>query len=166
MTAAVLLASGILGLLAGTALAAPTMHGTFTTPLKQGTVTYTAQRAFAGGSEGVYKVAGVSRPGSMYRATGGGVGLAWYYGYSGLTAANALVSLQPDGTYSGPVWFFDRAGNTIDSGTITVTFPQALEWVSAGPVRRVIGSDIGTEGVSLPQRDVLFGGLHRPSHAD
>lgn len=123
MATAVLLASAIFGLLAGTALAAPTMHGTFATPLKQGTITYTAQRAISYGSEGKFVVAGVSHPGSMYRAVGGGIGLAWYYGYTGLTAGNALVTLQPDGTYSGSVWFFSRAGAVIDSGTITVTFP-------------------------------------------
>jgi hypothetical protein len=123
MAAGVLLASAIFGLLAGTALAAPTMHGTFATPLKQGTITYTAQRAISGGSEGKFVVAGVTRPGSMYRATTGGIGLVWYYGYTGLTAGNALVTQQPDGTYAGSVWFFNKAGTMIDSGTISVTFP-------------------------------------------
>ena len=46
----------------------------------------------------------------------------WYYGTSGNMAGNALVTLQPDGTYSGPVWFFDRKGNTTNSGVVKVVF--------------------------------------------
>ena len=51
----------------------------------------------------------------MWRA---GAARGWYgtryYSTSGNMAGNALVTLQPDGTYSGPVWFFDRKGNTTD----------------------------------------------------
>lgn len=117
------LATSLAAVLASTALAAATMHGTFTTPTQQGKISFIAQRAFSGGTQGQFAVAGKSYPGSIYRAVGGGTGLVWYYGYSGLTAGNALVTLQPDGTYSGPVWFFNRAGTVIDSGTVTVTFP-------------------------------------------
>jgi len=79
-------------------------------------------RAFHGGSEGTYVVGGKRSPGSMYAATGGGTGMVWYYGTSGIMAGNALVTLQPGGSYSGPIWFFDRKGNTTDTGTVTVTF--------------------------------------------
>ena len=115
--------AALAGVLATAALAAPTMSGSFATPTTQGNIAYTAQRAFHGGSEGRFVVAGKSYPGSMYAAVGGGTGLAWYYGTSGLMAGNALVKLQPDGTYSGPIWFFARSGTTTDSGTATVHFP-------------------------------------------
>jgi hypothetical protein len=105
------------------AVAAVAMHGTFTTPTTQGTITYTPLRAIRGGSEGRFLIDGKRFPGSLYAATTGGTGLVWYYGTSGNMAGNALVTSRPDGTYSGPLWLFDRAGNTIDSGTVTVTFP-------------------------------------------
>ncbi len=105
------------------ATAAPTLHGTYVTPTTQGTIAYTALRAIRGGSEGTYVVAGKRHPGSLYAAVGGGTGLVWYYGTSGIMAGNALVTLQPDGTYAGSIWFFNRAGATIDSGTVRVTFP-------------------------------------------
>ncbi|MFN8110066.1 MAG: hypothetical protein U0Y82_09520 [Thermoleophilia bacterium] len=112
-----------LSLYAGAAVAAPTLHGTYTTPTAHGTLSYTAVRAFRGGSEGNWVVGGKRYPGSLYNAVGGGTGMAWYFGTSGMTAGNALVKLQPDGTYSGPVWFFNRAGATTDTGTVTITFP-------------------------------------------
>ena len=65
-------------------------------------------------------VDGKSYPGSMYAAVGGGTGFVWYFGNSGIMAGNALVTAQADGTSSGPIWFFDRAGNQVDSGTLTL----------------------------------------------
>ena len=100
----------------------PVAKGTFVTPTTQGTIQYTMLRAIHGGSEGKYKVAGKGYPGSMYAAVGGGTGMVWYFGTSGIMAGNALVTLQPDGTYSGPIWFFDRKGATRDTGTVTITF--------------------------------------------
>ncbi len=99
---------------------AATFTGTFSTPRGTGSLSYTAVRAFRGGSEGNFVVGGRRYPGSAYAAVGGGTGLVWYYGTSGIMAGNALVKLQPDGTYSGPIWFFDRAGNTIDAGTLVL----------------------------------------------
>jgi hypothetical protein len=123
-TAVGALTVALVALLTTTALAAPILHGTYTTPLRaQGTISYTPVRAFHGGSEGTFKVDGKGYPGSVYAATGGGTGMVWYYGTSGIMKGNALVTLQSNGTYSGPIWFFDRKGNTIDSGTTTVTFP-------------------------------------------
>lgn len=111
----------LLVLIAMPVLAALTVAGTYTTPLRQGTIQFTALRGFRGGMEGSFKVDGKISPGSLYAARGGGTGLVWYYGVSGIMAGNALVTLQPDGTYSGPIWFFDRKGNTTSSGTTTVT---------------------------------------------
>jgi hypothetical protein len=56
----------------------------------------------------------------MYAAVGGGTGFVWYFGTSGIMAGNALVTTQADGTQSGPIWFFDRAGNQVDAGTFTL----------------------------------------------
>jgi len=113
----------MLALATSVATAAVTMHGTFTTPITQGAISFSPARAFHGGVEGTFTVAGKKYPGSEYAAVGGGTGLVWYYGTSGNTAGNALVTLQPDGTFSGPIWFFARSGATTDSGTVTVTFP-------------------------------------------
>lgn len=103
--------------------AAVAMHGTYTTPTASGTISYTPLRAFRGGSEGRYVIGGQTRPGSMYAAVGGGVGMGWFYGYTGVMAGTALVTLQPNGTYSGPITFLARDGSTLDAGTVTVTFP-------------------------------------------
>lgn len=110
----------LLALIAITAWAAPLITGTFVTPTQSGSLSYTPVRAFRGGSEGNFVVGGRRYPGSMYAAVGGGTGLVWYYGVSGLMAGNALVTVQPDGSKSGPIWFFDRRGNTIDAGTLTL----------------------------------------------
>lgn len=101
--------------------AVPYISGTYQTPSQQGTIAFKPiKRVIQFGYQGTIKINGKSYPGVMYFPRTGGVGLAWYYGYSGITAGNALGTLQPDGvTYSGPVWFFNRQGNTIDTGTIT-----------------------------------------------
>jgi hypothetical protein len=113
-----LLLAVALGWLALPAQAAPTLTCSYVASKSQGTIAYTALRAFHGGSEGRFVINRKTFPGSAYAATGGGLGLVWYYGYTGRMAGNALLTLQPDGTYSGPIWFFDRAGNQIDAGTI------------------------------------------------
>jgi hypothetical protein len=115
-----LLLFGFIASIATTALAAPTLTGTYVTSAGQGSLRYTAVRAFRGGSEGTFVVGGRSYPGSAYAATGGGLGLVWYYGYSGITAGNALVTVQTNGIYSGPIWFFNRAGGTTATGTLTL----------------------------------------------
>ena len=118
-----LLLAASLTLMAWSAQAAPMMSGTYVTPARQGTISFVGLRAFRGGIEGKFNIDGKSSPGSLYSATGGGTGLVWYYGVSGIMAGNALVTLQPDSTYSGPIWFFDRRGNTTSAGTTRVTFP-------------------------------------------
>ena len=118
LVATLLTAAGL-----STALAAgPTLTGTYVTPLTQNTITYTAVRGIRGGSEGNYVVGGVRYPGSLYAATGGGTGMVWYFGTSGIMAGNALVTLQTNSTYAGPIWFMNRKGVTTDSGTVTVVF--------------------------------------------
>ena len=117
------IAAAMVVMASSVAIASVTMHGTYTTPTQQGTITFSPTRAFRGGMEGNFVVGGKRYPGSEYAAVGGGTGLVWYYGTSGNTAGNALVTLEADGSYSGPVWFFNRAGATTDSGTMTVTFP-------------------------------------------
>ena len=114
----------VFAVLAGPALAAkPTLHGTYATPKTQGAITYTAKRAFYGGSEGRFVVGGAGYPGSIYRATNGGLGMVWYYGTSGRMAGNALTTAQPDGRMSGTIWFFSRKGAQTDTGTVSVTIP-------------------------------------------
>jgi hypothetical protein len=115
-----LFCAAVIGLSALPAQAAPTLKATYVATASQGTITYTAQRAFRGGSEGKFVVNGKTFPGSAYAAVGGGLGLVWYYGTSGNMAGNALITLQPDGTNSGPIWFFNRAGAQTDSGTVTL----------------------------------------------
>jgi hypothetical protein len=115
-----MLATITLALTLSTAFAAPTLSATYVTPTRQGNIAYTAQRGIRGGSEGKFVVDGKSHPGSVYAAVGGGMGMVWYYGTSGNMAGNALFNAQPDGTQSGPIWFFDRSGNIIDSGTATL----------------------------------------------
>jgi hypothetical protein len=48
------------------------------------------------------------------------MGMVWYCGVTGIAAVNAFVTLQPDGSYTGTVSFFDRQGNTVNTGTTTV----------------------------------------------
>jgi hypothetical protein len=62
--------------------APPILHGTYTTPAAQGTLTYAPQRAFRGGSGGRFVVSGGGYPGSMYAAIGMGTGLVCYHGRS------------------------------------------------------------------------------------
>jgi hypothetical protein len=114
------LAAAVLALFTFPAQAAPTLSGTYVTPTKSGTITFTPLRAFRGGVEGRFVISGKAWPGSIYSATGGGTGMVWYYGTTGIMAGNALVTTQPNGSGTGPIWFFDRKGNTIDAGTVTL----------------------------------------------
>lgn len=123
MTMAVAIAVTVAAMLATTAAAAVVMHGTFVTPNRQGNVSYVPARGIRGGSEGTYTIGGKRYPGSLYAAVGGGTGMVWYYGVSGVMAGTALVTAQPDGTYKGPITFLARSGATTDAGTVTVTFP-------------------------------------------
>ncbi|MFO0940356.1 MAG: hypothetical protein U0930_06265 [Pirellulales bacterium] len=100
--------------------AIPNVTGTYTTNSKQGTISFTAvKRVIQFGYQGTVKIDGKGAPGVEYFPRTGGVGLAWYFGYTGITAGNAFCLPQTDGSYSGPVWFYDRRGNIIDSGTMT-----------------------------------------------
>jgi hypothetical protein len=114
------LAAVLLTLFTLSASAAPTLSGTYVTPTKSGKITFTALRAIRGGFEGNFVISGKTWPGCIYAGTGGGTGLAWFYGTSGIMAGNAMVTTQPNGSGTGPVWFFDRKGNTIDTGTVTL----------------------------------------------
>lgn len=97
--------------------AIPYVSGTYTTPTQQGTVKFNpVKRVIQFGYQGNYNINGKSFPGVLYFPRTGGMGVAWYYGVSGIPASNALLQPQADGTYRGPVWFFDRKGNQIDSG--------------------------------------------------
>jgi len=123
--------AGMLGILIATVLAflvpaaqaAPMLHGTYATPTRNGTITFVGLRAFRGGVEGRFVIDGKVSPGSTYGATTGGTGMVWYYGTSGIMAGNGVVTLQANGTYAGPIWFFDRKGNPTDTGTAVITFP-------------------------------------------
>lgn len=99
----------------------PYISGTYQTATHQGTIKFTPiKRVIQFGYEGTFKIDGKNYPGSLYLPRTGGVGLVWYYGSTGIAAGNALGTLQADGvTYSGTVYFFDRKGNTIDTGTAT-----------------------------------------------
>lgn len=100
--------------------AVPNVTGTYITTTKSGTVSFVAvKRVIQFGYQGTVKIDGKGSPGVEYFPRTGGIGLAWYYGNTGLTAGNAMCFPQPDGSYTGQVWFFDRKGNIIDSGTMT-----------------------------------------------
>ncbi len=114
-------------LLASTTLTAraatPTLSGTFTTTQNgTGTIKYTMVKAMRLGSQGNYVISGRTFPGVLYAIRGGSLGMAWFYGSTGITAGSAVVS--PTGvvnTYSGPIQFVDQNGNVIDTGTVTIT---------------------------------------------
>ena len=104
--------------------AVPYISGSFQTPTQQGPLKFTpVKRVIQFGYQGTVRIGGKNYPGVMYlprTGAAGTVGLAWYFGNSGITAGNAIATVQPDGvTYTGTVWFYDRNGNTIDSGTVT-----------------------------------------------
>ncbi len=72
--------------------------------------------------QGYFRVAGKSQPGVVYAVRTGGLGVAWYYGVSGNVAANGVLQLQPDGSYEGPMTWYDKKGAQIDAGTARMTY--------------------------------------------
>lgn len=114
-------------LLASTTLTAraatATLSGTFTTQNGTSPIKYTMVKAMARlGSQGNYVINGKTFPGVLYAIRGGSLGMAWFYGSTGITAGSAVVS--PTGNlneYSGTIQFVDRQGNVTSSGTITIT---------------------------------------------
>ena len=103
--------------------AAPTATGTFVTPNASGTIKFTAVKTVARlGSQGNFNVNGKGYPGMIYVGRPAGTGLVWYYGNTGIMAANALLFPQADGTFSGQILFFDKRGNVTDTGTATMVF--------------------------------------------
>jgi hypothetical protein len=121
-TAFGVLVAGLVGLFALPAKAAvPYVSGTYVTPARQGTIQFTPlRRVVQFGYEGRFVIDGKTYPGSLYYPRTGGVGLVWYFGTTGIMSGNTLVSLQADGSFAGPVWFFDRRGNTTAEGTTTL----------------------------------------------
>lgn len=100
--------------------AIPYVTGTYVTANRQGKFTFTpVKRVIQFGYQGTIQIDGKKYPGVLYFPRTGGVGLAWYYGVSGNTAGNVLGTPQADGTYSGPISFYNKAGTTTDSGTAT-----------------------------------------------
>jgi hypothetical protein len=99
----------------------PTLSGTYTTPNRSGTLTYTATRYFYRiGSGGWVRVDGTRYWGVFVK----GYALTFYYGVdsTGPVAGTVILSAQlPDGTYPGTVTFNDKAGNVTDTGTVSVT---------------------------------------------
>lgn len=116
------LASMLILTMAGAAFAGYVTTGTFTTPKRTGGFSFTPLRAFRGGVEGKFVIAGKSYPGSMYYPATGKVGYVWYYGTSGVMAGTGVVSpAATTGQYSGTIQFTDKAGNVTEEGTLKVT---------------------------------------------
>ena len=116
-----LLLAGLVALVSTSAQAAPTITGTYVTSLRQGSLSYTQVAVVGGRSSGNFLIDGRKYPGVVDPAGANTVKLAWFYGtMGGVVAGSALVTPQADGTYSGLIYFFDRAGNTTDTGTVTL----------------------------------------------
>lgn len=98
--------------------------GTFSTPTRSGTVKFVAVKRVVqwSGYQGNMVVAGRTYPGVMYglRDGSGRVGFVWYYPADYAQAGQAVLSLQPDGTYSGQMDFMNHRGVITESGTMTV----------------------------------------------
>ncbi len=107
------------------ALTLSTWNGTYTTDTKSGIITYTPTRIFSRiGSGGWVRVDGV-RYWGVVASNNGMTGMTWYYGtYStGPEAGRATLTLQSDGSYTGPIQFTNRRGVIIDHGTVVFTLP-------------------------------------------
>ena len=102
--------------------AVPYVSGSYATPLKSGAFKFNpVKRVIQFGYQGNFVVSGKSYPGVLYAIRGtSNVGMAWYYGVSGIQAGAAVVTTQPDGTLTGTIEFTDRKGNITDSGSITL----------------------------------------------
>jgi hypothetical protein len=98
--------------------------GTFVTPTRSGAVKFVAVKRVVqiNGYQGNMIIAGRTFPGVMYglRDGSGRVGFVWYYPSDYAQAGQAVLSLLPDGTYSGPMDFMNHRGAITESGTMTV----------------------------------------------
>lgn len=97
-----------------------TWNGTYETPTKSGIITYTPTRIFPRvGSGGWVRVDGVRYWGvvAFNRSI---TGMTWYYGSNstGPEAGRAILTLQPDGSYTGPIQFTNRKGVIVNQGTV------------------------------------------------
>ena len=107
--------------------AIPQVSGTYVTPTKSGTIKFKAQRAFRAGSWGIayignYNISGKNYPGSFFANGAKGTTLSWNYNSINYEqAGQALVFQQPDGSWLGTISFYDKAGNTISTGTAKIT---------------------------------------------
>jgi hypothetical protein len=102
---------------------APSISGTYTTAsVSQGTFKFTAVKAVVQfGYQGNFVISGKKYPGVLYTIRGtSNMGMAWYYGVTGITAGSAIVSPVGGGAYKGTIEFFDKRGNVTSSGTIDV----------------------------------------------
>lgn len=119
--AAAFLISGLSGL-----QAAPSATGTFATPKSSGTFKFSAVKAVRVVStyayQGYFRVGTKTQPGVIYGVRPSGLGVAWHYGVSGNMAANAVLQPQADGSYSGPITFFNIKGLQTDTGTARMVF--------------------------------------------
>lgn len=108
----------IFALSIGTAFAAaPSVTGTFTTPKKSGTIKFTAVKAVRVGSYGVAYQGNVNVSGKSYPSTLYGTALTWFYTPNYETNGDARLMLQADGSYSGPITFYNKLGAIINQGT-------------------------------------------------
>lgn len=98
--------------------------GTFTTPTKSGTVKFIAVKRVVqwNGFQGNMVIAGKTYPGVMYglRDGSGRIGFYWYYASDYAQAGQAVLTLQPDGSYSGKLDFTNHNGVVTNSGTMNV----------------------------------------------
>ncbi len=107
------------------ALTLPTWNGTYTTDTTSGIITYTPTRIFSRvGSGGWVRVDGVRHWG-VVASSNGMTGMTWYYGtYStGPEAGRATLTLQSDGSYTGPIQFTNRRGVVTGHGTVVFVLP-------------------------------------------
>ncbi len=102
--------------------------GTFTTPVRTGPAKFVAVKRVVqlNGFQGTMSIGGRNYPGVMYgfRDGTGRIGMVWYYPNDYAQAGQAVLSLQPDGSYAGPLDFTNHRGAVTESGTLNmkVTF--------------------------------------------
>ncbi len=99
-------------------------HGTYVTNLNTGTIDFVTVKAVRlvniTAFQGNFRINGRGYPGIMYPTPTGVWVMTWYFGYSGIPAGQATVTLQPDNTLTGPIYFYNRSGATIEQGTTTI----------------------------------------------
>lgn len=102
-----------------------TWNGTYNTATKAGIITYTPTRIFPRiGSGGWVRVDGV-RYWGVVASSRGITGMTWYYGTdsTGPEAGRAILTLQPEGSYVGPIQFTNRRGVITGQGTVVFVLP-------------------------------------------